>query len=42
MGNDGNLSLISEKADPYKYDKKNNEKRWWSTKTVVSFDNSKL
>lgn len=42
MGNDGNLSLISEKADPYKYDEKNNEKRWWSTKTVVSFDNPKL
>lgn len=35
----GNLSLISEKADPYKYDKKNNEKSWWNTETVVSFDN---
>lgn len=30
MGNDGNLSLISD------------EKRWWSKETVVSFENPKL
>lgn len=37
MRNDRNLSLIFEKADLYNYDKKKNEKRSWSTKTVVSF-----
>ncbi|KAI9844336.1 MAG: hypothetical protein M1837_005640 [Sclerophora amabilis] len=34
LGDDGNLSVVSEKADPYKYGDDDGNTRWWSTGTI--------